>query len=153
MLLATSGLRRGELMKLTAGQLETDTGTIYPPKKKENRRTKRQWVTFYNHEAERELQRLGIEGVGPGEKIFQFHPATLTRHLALASKRAETVKTTPQILRIWFADQLNRLGVADRYIDALCGRTPKSVLAKHYTDFSPRRLREVYEEAGLEVLG
>lgn len=152
LLLATSGLRRGELMKLTPKQLEPATRTIYPPGKKDKRQTKRQWVTFYNHEAERELKKFGIKDKRTEEKIFQFHPATLTRHLARASKRAETVKTTPQILRIWFADQLNRLGVADRYIDALCGRAPKSVLAKHYTDFSPRRLREVYEEAGLEVL-
>jgi hypothetical protein len=29
---------------------------------------------------------------------------------------------------------------------------PKSVLARHYTDFSPEELKEVYEKAGLDVL-
>ena len=33
-----------------------------------------------------------------------------------------------------------------------CGRTPKTVLARHYTDYSPERLRRIYEEANLEVL-
>lgn len=152
LVLASSGLRRGELMRLTPGQLERATRTIHPPKEKENRKTKRQWVTFYNKEAEEALKKLEFEKREPGEKIFDFHPSTLTKKLKRASSRAGTVRTTPQVLRVWFADQMNRLGVADRYIDALCGRTPKSVLAKHYTDFSPRRLREVYEEAGLEVL-
>jgi hypothetical protein len=44
------------------------------------------------------------------------------------------------------------LGVSDRYIDAFCGRTPKSVLARHYTDYNSERLRRIYDEANLKVL-
>jgi len=40
----------------------------------------------------------------------------------------------------------------DRYVDAFCGRVPRSVLARHYTDFSPERLKRVYDKAGLKVL-
>jgi len=29
------------------------------------------------------------------------------------------------------------VGVPDRYVDAFCGRVPRTVLASHYTDFSP----------------
>jgi intergrase/recombinase len=32
------------------------------------------------------------------------------------------------------------LGVPDRYVDAFCGRVPRSVLVRHYTDFSPEKL-------------
>jgi len=32
------------------------------------------------------------------------------------------------------------------------GKTPKSVLARHYTDYNPERLRLIYEEADLKVL-
>jgi len=45
-----------------------------------------------------------------------------------------------------------RLGVSETYVDAFCGRVPKSVLARHYTDFSVERLNEVYEKTGLNVL-
>lgn len=45
-----------------------------------------------------------------------------------------------------------RLVVPDRHVDAFCGRVPKSVLARHYTDFSPERLKEIYEKANLKVL-
>ena len=47
---------------------------------------------------------------------------------------------------------MGRLGVADRHVDAFCGRVPKSVLARHYTDFGPDRLKEIYDGTGLKVL-
>jgi intergrase/recombinase len=56
---------------------------------------------------------------------------------------------TPQKLRQWFCSEMLRLGVSETYVDAFCGRVPKSVLARHYTDFSPEKLREIYEKAGL----
>jgi hypothetical protein len=46
---------------------------------------------------------------------------------------------------------LGRLNVLDRYVDAFCGRVPQSVLARHYTDFSPERLKEIYDQARLRV--
>jgi len=47
---------------------------------------------------------------------------------------------------------MGSLGVSDRYIDAFFGRTPKSILARHYTDYSPERLKKIYDEANLKVL-
>jgi hypothetical protein len=43
------------------------------------------------------------------------------------------------------------LGVSDRYIGTFCGRTPKSVLARHYSDYSPEKLKTIYEKANLKV--
>jgi intergrase/recombinase len=45
-----------------------------------------------------------------------------------------------------------RLGVSETYIDAFCGRVPQSVLARHYTDFSLEKLKEIYEKVNLEAL-
>ncbi|MBT8172314.1 hypothetical protein KJN74_05540 [Candidatus Bathyarchaeota archaeon] len=47
---------------------------------------------------------------------------------------------------------MGNLGVPDRYVDAFCGRTPKSVLARHYTDYNPERLKKIYEKANLKIL-
>lgn len=44
-----------------------------------------------------------------------------------------------------------RLGVAETYVDAFCGRVPKSVLARHYTDFSLEKLEEIYERANTKI--
>jgi intergrase/recombinase len=69
------------------------------------------------------------------------------------SAREKTgIDITPQKLRQWFCSEMMRLGMSETYIDALCGRVPKSVLARHYTDFSPEKLSETYTRTVLEVL-
>lgn len=152
LLLATSGMRRRELIELTPGDLEPEDCGIYPSTEG-GQTTKRQWVTFYNSEAEdRLLDNYDLKTMPQDEPLLGCSGPTLTRHLREASKEAGTIKITPQVLRIWFCNEMNRLGVADRYIDAFCGRTPKSVLAKHYSDYTPRKLQEIYENAGISVL-
>jgi len=42
---------------------------------------------------------------------------------------------------------MSKAGVQDRYIDAFCGRTPQSVLARHYSDYSLEVLKESYVKA------
>ncbi len=42
--------------------------------------------------------------------------------------------------------------MSETYVDAFCGRTPKSVLASHYTDFSPEKLKDIFEKSNLIVL-
>jgi len=37
-------------------------------------------------------------------------------------------------------------------VDAFCGRIPRSVLARHYTDYSPNVLKEIYDSAKLQIL-
>ena len=43
-------------------------------------------------------------------------------------------------------------GVSDSYVDSFCGRIPRSILAKHYLDYSPERMKEIYDKANLRVL-
>ena len=145
-------MRRRELIELTPSDLEPEDRTIYP-NTEGGQTTKRQWVTFYNAEAEdRLLDNYDLQTMPQDEPLLGCSGPTLTRHLREASKEAGTLKITPQVLRVWFCNEMNRLDVADRYIDAFCGRTPKSVLAKHYSDYTPRKLQEIYEDAGISVL-
>ena len=39
-----------------------------------------------------------------------------------------------------------------KYFDAFCGRVPRSILGRHYTDYSPERLKEIFEKANLKVM-
>ncbi len=48
--------------------------------------------------------------------------------------------------------RISELEVQDRYIDSFCDRVPRSILARHYTDYSPQRLKRIYDKAGLTVL-
>jgi hypothetical protein len=40
----------------------------------------------------------------------------------------------------------------EKYVDAFCGRVPRSILARHYTDFSPEKMKEIYDKVNLKVL-
>jgi intergrase/recombinase len=69
------------------------------------------------------------------------------------SAREKTgIDITPQKLRQWFCSEMMRIGVSETYVDAFCGRVPKSVLARHYTDFSPQKLQKIYEKANIKIL-
>lgn len=152
MILATSGIRRRELIELTAGDFDRDDRVIYPSTH-DGQRTKRQWVTFYSPRAGRELERVyDFDGMDSDEPLITYHRDTVTRRIRQASERAGATTITPQTLRVWFSNEMNKLGVADRYIDAFSGRTPTSTLAKHYSDYTPRKLQKVYEDANITVL-
>jgi len=94
---------------------------------------------------------LSGDGMDPNAKLFQMSDRRRKQMFKRGSEAAG-VKIGPQVLREWFACEMGELGVADRYVDAFCGRVPRSVLARHYTDFSPERLKRIYEEANLRVL-
>lgn len=151
LLFATSGLRRHEVSELTVNQIDLRNRMIFPKEAAEENPTKRQWVSCFNEEAARVVARY-IKGKAPNERIFPKWADALCRGFKRASAKVG-LKVTPQVLREWFACELAALSVPDRYVDALCGRMPRSVLARHYTDYSPERLKAIYDRAGLRVLG
>jgi len=152
LILATSGLRRRELMELTPSEIELGDRAIYP-QTEDGHATKRQWVTFYSEDTDSKLREVfDISNMTSDEPLFSWHPDTLTNRIGDASKAAGTMKVTPQVLRVWFCQELSQLGVTDRHIDAMCGRASRSVLARHYSDFSPENLQSIYEDAGISVL-
>jgi len=148
---STTGLRRKEVLNLRIGDIDFEERMIIP--KGSTSRTKRTWITFYNDEAEEALKEyLGsFNGLNKEAKLFPVSENYFRKRCS-AFKKETGIKISPQILREWFACEMGRLGVPDRYVDAFCGRVPRSVLARHYTDFSPEKLKEIYEKADLKVL-
>jgi intergrase/recombinase len=69
-----------------------------------------------------------------------------------SAREKTAIDITPQKLRQWFCSEMLRLGVSETYVDAFCGRVPRSVLARHYTDFSPEKLEEIYEKFDIKIL-
>jgi len=149
LMFATTGLRCCEVLNLTFKDIDFSRRMVTP--NNHTGRTKKSWITFYNHECEQILNKYLKRRNINSEKLFP-----------ISRKRIETIfqettlktgiKITPQVLREWFCCEMGRLGVPDRYVDAFCGRVPRSVLARHYTDFSPEKLKEIYDKAGLKVL-
>ncbi|MFC1802681.1 tyrosine-type recombinase/integrase [Thermoproteota archaeon] len=146
LLIASSGLRKSEILSLNISDIDFDQRMIIPRTRSSSKHT---WISFYNEEAELALREyLGERTEG---KLFTWGAPQWLRDWKQVKSRAETWITSKK-LRMWFCSEMSTLGLPDRYVDAFCGRTPKSVLARHYTDFNNNRLKEIYDKASLTIL-
>ena len=149
LLYATSGLRRQEILSLKPDDIDFEKRMITP--KNHFGETKKSWCSFYNEEAEEELNEyFATKNHSRSERIFPMQRPEVVE-LWRSAKEKTGLNITPQKLRQWFCSEMLRLGVSETYVDAFCGRVPKSVLARHYTDFSPEKLKEIYERAKLQI--
>jgi len=145
---ATSGLRSAELVQLTMDDIDEEDRMLIPDKESESKQT---WVSFYNEEAEAAFAAYKPHREPGDDRLLQLSkPAVLNMFQKISEESG--VKITPQVLRRWFASEMASLGVDSSYIDAFAGRVPASVLEKHYLDYSPRKLKQIYEDAGITVL-
>jgi len=149
MLYATTGLRRLEILRLTMGDIDFNTRMITP--NGHEGETKKSWLSFYNDEAEKVLKEYLATRKDKSNKVFRMS-RDHTRKFWEKTREKMSLNITPQRLREWFCCEMALLGVSDRYIDAFCGRTPKTILARNYTDYSPEKLKQIYEKANLKVL-
>jgi len=148
---ATSGLRRNELLSLSIDDIDLEARTIIPTNAHHNASTKNSWASCFNVEAQNYLRQHLANRKTNDNRLFPITETAFRKTFKRANKKTG-LHITPQVLRDWFCDQLGLLGVQDRYVDAFCGRTPKSVLARHYTDYSPDKLKRIYDKANLKVL-
>jgi integrase len=148
LLLASSGLRLQEALSLTRDDIYPNQRMVISRHAHETSTTKMSWVTFYNTECAQYLVPLLNEP--STEKLFPYIDGVQRKFRRIS--RITGIYVTAQVLRRWFNCEMGRLGVPDRYVDAFCGRTPKSVLAKHYTQYGPECLKEIYDNAGIKVL-
>jgi integrase len=146
---ASSGLRAREIVSLTIKDVDLEQRRLYSAK--HSTRTKKVGCGFFNEETAKALKIL-LKGkhLKEDDRVFPSYKSIRQTWKSVSEQCG--VKITPQILREWFCSEMGRLGVPDRYIDAFCGRVPKSVLAKHYTDYNPETLKEIYDKANLKVL-
>jgi len=149
---ATTGLRKGEIVGLRFDDVDFQTRTVVP--KVHGGTTKHSWVSFYNIECEEALARH-IASMRPAlrakGKLFPIGEGDFKDEWGHA-KTVSQVQLKFKDLRDFFAQSMLDLGVQSIYIDAFSGRAPGSVLAKHYIDLSPQKLKQVYDQAGLKVL-
>jgi integrase len=146
---ATSGLRKREVLSLVFDNINLETRMIVPTKKLWS--TKNTWITFINEEAKQVLMEEYLPSrTDSNPKVFPFAKASYQSLWRNAEKQTG-IHITPQRLRDFFCCEMGRLGVPDRYVDAFCGRVPKSILARHYTDYNPERLKRIYDKANLKL--
>jgi len=147
---ATSGLRHSEVLSLDRSKEIDFEKRMLRPRKGENQ-SKHVWLSFYNGEAEKALNEYLSSRRDSDPRLFPICKRHVLR-IFKKGREATGIKVTPQVLRDWFCCEMGQLGVQDRYVDAFCGRVTKSVLARHYTDYSPERLKRIYDKANIKVL-
>lgn len=149
MLYAANGLRREEILSLRPENIDFSKRMITP--NNHNGETKKSWVSFYSEDAEVALKEyLATKKQSRSDRLFPMQRADEVE-LWKSAREKTGIDITPQKLRQSFCSEMLRSGVSDTYVDAFCGRMPKSVLARHYTDFSPEKLREIYEKANAKI--
>jgi len=146
---ATSGLRRQEALHLFIDQLDFKTGMIQP--KQHNGRTKHTWLTFINAECSEVVKQYLATRKDKNPKLFPSSRVIEEKLWHYAFAKAG-IRITPQMLREWFCEEMGNKGIQERYIDAFCGRLPKSVLAKHYSDYAAPKMLVVYRKARIKLL-
>jgi len=150
LLYATTGLRRQEILSLKPENVDFEKRMITP--NNHLGETKKSWCSFYNEEAEQALEEyLATKKQSRSKRIFPMQRQEVVE-LWKTAKEKTGLNITPQKLRQWFCSEMLRLGVSETYVDAFCGRAPRSIIAKHYLDYSPERIKEIYDKANLKVL-
>ena len=144
---ASTGLRRSEIMGLTKDKIDFTLKSVIP---NHFTRVKRSGITFFNSETKEYLIRY--LSLRPDDaKVFRIYPKKCKLFWKKASE-ASGVKISPQILRVWFSNELGEQLIPDRFVDIFQGRAPRSVLAKNYTAKGIERLKKIYEKADLTLL-
>jgi integrase len=146
LLYASSGLRRNEALGLRPKDVNMEMRMLTPGKGVSG--TKNTWMSFYGSELADLLKDYRPR---EGERWIPIKTDDFFNAWKVPAEKTG-LKITPQVLRDWFCVSMGEAGVQDRYVDAFCGRLPASVLARHYTDYSPARLKAIYDKANLRIL-
>ena len=143
-----TGLRRNDIMYLLINEVDRNNRIIL---KTNQSRTKHRWVTFYNEELASQLHPYLDNRRDDNPKVFPINKwKTFPKYWYMAVAKTG-LDITPKDLRDWFNNEMMRLGVSESYINAFCGRIPRSVLQRNYVSYNPKKLEEIYDKANLTV--
>ena len=120
--------------------------------------TKHSWISFVTQQTTDLLyEYLDITNFDyeSDSELFSSSSRTVHNDFVQASQQLG-MKIIPHLLRTMFTEKCTQAEIQEKYINAFCGRVSKSMLAKHYTDYSPNALKREYEKVEslltLEVL-
>jgi len=150
--LASSGLRRGEVLSLKKSDVNRELRSLIPTC--HSGQTKHSGITFYNQEAETCLKKYEQKQTPQEKESYRLLPVRYERFFYAwrRAKKKSGIYLKPKDLRDFFSQEMGKAFVPDRYIDIFQGRAPKNVLAKHYNPHGIGMLKEIYEKANLEIM-
>jgi len=144
-LLYNSGLRIGEVLGLKLADLDFERNMIDASNLHKGK-TKSSWVGFFTTDTAKLLkQYLENNGIDLEDSIFTVSSRAVQQSFKNVSLKLG-LDIKPHLLRTIFAGKCREAGIDKDYINAFQGRISQGVLARHYTDYSPKALREQYNK-------
>jgi len=173
-LMAETGLRPGEVLNARIQDLDLNERMLRIMKAGNS--TKRSYIAFFSERLRDYLREEYlpyrddfVESVEPWVRnirrdyasewrnlLFPFKDSALRAAIYDAMDRAQGRRFRLYDLRAFYASYMSLKGVPGQIIDLLQGRVPPrefQVLTRHYLAVNIRELREVYDRAGLAVIG
>jgi len=145
LILLTSGLRVGEVLKLQESDIDFETNMIDASGIHKGD-TKSAWISYITYQAADYLQSyIETEIDSDNPKLFDISYNTVQEAFQKTSFQTG-VFIKPHFLRTIFTEKCTQAGIEGKYIDAFCGRIPKKVLEANYTVYSPQSLNSQYEK-------
>ena len=125
-LLATSGLRKNEVLQLRKADVDRTLCCIIPTC--HTGETKHSGITFFNSEGHEILKNYEENTLTQKDKLFVIGHETFLKEWNKA--RAKTgLSLKPKDLRDFFSQEFGKALIPDRYIDIFHGRSPGNVIA------------------------
>ncbi len=151
LMMFNSGLRIGEILSLHHKDVNFDTNLI-DASNIHRGDTKFSWYSFITQQTSEFLDSYIMseafqfkEGDENNTNLFNISARSVQQEFKNTSESLG-FSLNPHLLRTIFAERCREAGIEKEYIDAFCGRTPKGMLAQHYTNYSPESLRKQYEK-------
>ncbi len=145
LILLTSGLRVGEVLKLRESDIDFETNMIDASGIHKGD-TKSAWISYITYQAADYLQSyIETEIDSDNPKLFDISYNTVQEAFQKTSFQTG-VFIKPHFLRTVFTEKCTQADIEGKYIDAFCGRIPKKVLEANYTVYSPQSLSKQYEK-------
>jgi len=145
LILHSSGLRIGEVLKLKISDIDFEKNMI-DASNVHSGATKSAWISFITKQTADVLKNyLQPKNYSSESKLFSVSARSVQNDFKNASEYLG-ISIVPHMLRTVFAEKCSKAEIKDKYINAFQGRMSQSILAKHYTDYSPEKLREQYSK-------
>ena len=148
LILLSTGLRIGEVLSIKLENIDLETRMIDVSNVHKGD-TKHSWISFVTEQAMQYIEDYMYSDdsghADDNSKLFSISQRSVQKEFTKASQNLG-FSLTPHMLRTVFSEKCTEANLKEKYINAFCGRTSQSVLAKNYTDYSPKAMKVQYEK-------
>ncbi len=146
LVLLTTGFRIGEVLSIRLGDINFETRMIDASNVHQGE-TKHSWISFVTEQTisyiDDYMYSENSGHIDDNSKLFSMSQRMVQQEFTKASQKLG-FSFTPHMLRTVFSEKCGEASMKEKYIDAFCGRISQSVLAKNYTDYSPKAMKVQY---------